>query len=418
MSGARSNRTSVVVLGSGHHGGLAIARSLGRLGVPVYAIDRDWWETAFASRYCRGRFLLDISRDPSGAALDHLIAIGRQLGGHPILIPTTDEGTIWVAEHAGVLDETFRFTRLDPNLVRTLCDKSRMQKLADRCGVPVAHSMVPHCRESLDRFASDSTFPVMVKATDAERLRARAGGTKFLVHKRTELLDLFDKAWDGHSPNFLVQEFIPGEDWMFDGYFDDHSQCVFGITGKKIRRFPARTGVTSLGVCLRNDVVHTVTSEFMSAIGYRGILDIGYRYDWRDGRYKVMDVNPRIGSSFRLFSAMCGMDVARVAYLHLTGCPIAPFRLVEGRKWITEDFDLLSSARMFWDGSLSLKEWAASFKGIQELACFALDDPLPLFMTAVADCCELWKWIRRHGAARSAAVQLERPALMATTRRR
>jgi predicted ATP-grasp superfamily ATP-dependent carboligase len=406
------------MLSSGHHGGLAIARSLGRLGVPVHAVDTDWWETAFASRYCRGRFVIKTSNEGHGGRLDHLLAIGRNLGGRPILIPITDPDAIWVAEHADTLEESFRFTRLDPNLVRTLCDKSRMQKLADSCGVPVARSILPHCRESLDRFASESAFPLMVKATDAERLRACAGGTKFLIDKRTELLDLFDRAWDGQSPNFLVQEFIPGEDWMFDGYFDDNSQCVFGITAKKIRRFPAKTGVTSLGVCLRNDVVHGITREFMSAIGYRGILDIGYRYDWRDGKYKVMDVNPRIGSSFRLFAAMCGLDVARVCYWHLTGCPIPPFRPVEGRKWITEDFDFFSSTRSFWDGSLSLKEWAASFKGIQESACFALDDPLPLFMIAIADCCQLWKWIRRHEAARNHDVQVERPALMATTRRR
>jgi predicted ATP-grasp superfamily ATP-dependent carboligase len=418
MSRSEPDKVAVVILGSGHHGGLAIARSLGRLGVPVYAADSDWWETAFSSRYCRGRFFVNPSSDGTDAPLHRLLEIGRKLGGRPLLIPMTDQGALWVAEHAEVLCEAFRFTRLDPNLVRTLCDKSRMQRLADRCGVPVARSILPHCRESLERFASESPFPLMVKATDADRLRQRTGGTKFLVHNRSELIALYEKAWDGRSPNFLVQEFIPGEDWMFDGYFDDESQCVFGITGKKIRRFPAKTGVTSLGVCLRNDVVHAVTRKFMSAIGYRGILDIGYRYDWRDGKYKVMDVNPRIGSSFRLFAALCGMDVARVLYLHLTGRPVPPYQPVEGRKWITEDFDLFSSARSLWDGDLSPKEWAASFKGILELACFALDDPLPVLPMALADGCEFWKWLRRRGAARGIAMPVDRPELIATTRRR
>jgi predicted ATP-grasp superfamily ATP-dependent carboligase len=417
MSGSKPNRVGVVVLGSGHHGGLAIARSLGRLGVPVYAVDTDWWETAFTSRYCRGRFFLNPSSDPTGESLHRLLEIGRKLGGRPLLIPMTDQNALWVAEHAEALAEEFRFTRLDPSLVRTLCDKSQMQKLAERCGVPVAHSVLPHCRESLERFASASSFPLMVKATDPDRLRQRTGGTKFLVHKWSELIDLYEKAWDGQSANFLVQEFIPGEDWMFDGYFDDQSRCVFGITGKKIRRFPAKTGVTSLGVCLRNDAVQNLTREFMSAIGYHGILDIGYRRDCRDGQYKVMDVNPRIGSSFRLFAAQCGMDVARVLYLHLTGCPIPPYQSIEGRKWITEDFDLFSSIRSARDGSLSLKEWSSSFNGVQELACFALDDPLPFFMMALADGCELSKWLRRRGTARNHPVLVDQPALIATTRR-
>jgi predicted ATP-grasp superfamily ATP-dependent carboligase len=418
MSAPLPNRTPVVVLGSGHHGGLAIARSLGRLGIPVYAADCDWWETAFTSRYCRHRYFVNILDDRDGAALGHLLAIGQDLGNRPILLPTTDHGTLWVADHAEVLKDVFRFTQLPRHLVRTLCNKNRMQQLAERAGIPVARSMVPHCRESVERFVSDSRFPVMVKATDSERLRERTGGTKFIVQDRAELFDLFDKAWDGTSPNFILQEFIPGEDWMFDGYFDDESQCVFGITGKKLRRFPVDTGVTALGVCLRNDVVHSLTRKFMSAIGYRGILDIGYRYDWRDGQYKVMDVNPRIGSSFRLFSAMCGMDVARVLYLHLTGSPIPPYRPVEGRKWITEDFDLISSVRSLWHGRISVREWFASYSGVQETACFAVDDPLPFFMMAIADCCEFGKWLRRRGGARNQPARVERPALMATPRRR
>jgi len=418
MSATRSTPTPVVVLGSGHHGGLAIARSLGRLGVPVFAVDTCWWETAVSSRYCRGRFLLDLYDDRTDSSLDRMLEIGRKIGGRPVLIPVTDAGTIWVAEHAASLAETFRFTILDAHLVRTLCDKSSMQKLAESCGIPVAHSLTPHCRESLELFSRDAAFPLVVKATDAERLRARAGGTKFIVHHRTDLLELFDRAWDGQSPNFLVQEFIPGEDWMFDGFFDDDSQCRFGITAKKIRRFPPKTGVTSLGVCLLDEEVHYLTRKFMAAVGYRGILDIGYRYDLRDGRYKVMDVNPRIGSSFRLFTARCGLDVAQALYLHLTGSPVPISSGVEGRKWITEDFDLFSGIRSLWDGETSLKDWAGSLKGIHEAACFALDDPLPCCMIAVSDCCELWKWMRRGKAGQRHAAQAERSAVMAISRRR
>ena len=47
----------------------------------------------------------------------------------------------------------------------------------------------------------------------------------------------------------------------------------------------------------------------MKEVGYRGILDIGWRYDARDDRYKLLDVNPRLGASFRLFVGKGGMDV-------------------------------------------------------------------------------------------------------------
>jgi D-aspartate ligase len=396
MTKAINHATPVVMLRSGHHGGLGIARSLGRLGVPVYTVDEARWEPAFSSRYCRGRFVLNIDSGSPDRSVGALLEIGRKLGGRPILVPTTDQGVIWVGQHASALREGFSFPRQDAALVRLLCDKGRMQELARRCGVPTAESVVPRSKEDVARFLETATFPVMVKATDAERLRRRAGGTKFIVHNRRDLFDLFARAADPEQPNLLIQEFIPGEDWMFDGYFNSNSRCVFGVTGKKIRRFPVNTGVTSLGVCLRNETVEKTTTAFMKAIGYQGILDIGYRYDIRDGRYKVLDVNPRIGCTFRLFTASNGLDVARALYLDMTGQPIASAQAAEGRKWIVEDFDLISALRSWRRGALTLTDWARSLHGVEETACFALDDPLPFLLMWPADCCELYRWFRRQ----------------------
>jgi D-aspartate ligase len=400
MNEAMNHARPVVILRSGHHGGLGIARSLGRLGVPVYSVDAAYWEPAFSSRYCRGRFVLNIETDPPDRAVAGLLEIGRKPGGRPILMPTTDQGAIWVAEHAAALREVFSFPRQDAALVRSLCDKGRMQELARRSDVPTARSVVPRSKEHVMNFLETAVFPVIVKATDSERLRRRAGGTKFVVRTRRELLELYARAEDGQEPNLLLQEFIPGEDWMFEGYFDQNSRCVFGVTGKKIRRFPVNTGVTSLGVCLRNETVEKRTTEFMKAIGYQGILDIGYRYDRRDGQYKVLDVNPRIGCTFRLFAATNGMDVARALYLDMTGRPVASSPAAEGRKWIVEDFDLFSALRSRRDGTLTLKAWVSSLRGVQEAACFALDDPLPFLLMGVADCCELCRWIRCRLGAR------------------
>jgi D-aspartate ligase len=401
--------TAVVILRSGHHGGLGVARSLGRLGIPVYSVDAAYWEPAFASRYCRRRFVLSIEGSPPDRSVASLLEIGKKLGGRPILVPATDQVAIWVAEHAAALEKAFWFPCQDAALLRVLCDKGQMQGLARRNGVPIAQSVVPRSKDDVLHFLETATFPVMVKATDAERFRRHTGGTKFLIQTRHDLLDLYAKAEDCDGPNLLLQEFIPGEDWMFDGYFDKNSQCLFGVTGKKIRRFPVNTGITSLGVCLRNDTIAEMTIDFMKSIGYRGILDIGYRFDRRDGKYKVLDVNPRIGCTFRLFTSIDGMDVVRALYLDMTGRPVPSAPAAEGRKWIVEDFDLFSALRSYLNHNLTLKGWVESLRGVQEAACFALDDPLPFLLMLVADCCELSRWILRQLNARSS--QPSRPRI-------
>jgi D-aspartate ligase len=181
----------------------------------------------------------------------------------------------------------------------------------------------------------------------------------------------------------MLQEYIPGGDdtvWMYNGYFNQDSDEVVGFTGKKIRQCPIHTGSTSLGICVRNDEVAAITRRFMKAVGYRGILDIGYRYDARDGQYKVLDVNPRIGATFRLFVGTNGIDVARALYLHLTGQPVPSTAARDGRKWIVEDLDLVSSYRYFREGSLTFGDWLRSFRGIDEAAFLSWRDPAPMLL--------------------------------------
>src|ERR1051325_4141608 len=101
----------------------------------------------------------------------------------------------------------------------------------------------------------------------------------------------------GANPGMMIQEYIPGTDasvWMFNGYFDENSDCLFGITGRKTHQTPVYTGMPALGVCLPSRPIEAVTRRFMKAAGYKGILDIGYRYDERTCTFKLLDVNPRL----------------------------------------------------------------------------------------------------------------------------
>ena len=394
----------VVVLGF-HHGALAIARSLGRLGVRVYGVDSNLGVPGLSSRYCRGAFQWDFRRSDPAASVRFLQDVARKVGAPAILIPTSDDLTLFVAEHAAELEGSFRFTRLDPALVRSLSDKAELYHLARRLSIPTPETAFPRLRADVVLFADGARFPVMLKGIDGLRLEARTGKKMVIVHSPAELLDWYDRLEDPARPNLMLQEYIPGGDdtiWMFDGYFDERSECVAGFTGKKLRQHPVHTGATSLGICLANPTVHELTTRFMKAIGYRGILDIGYRYDARDGLYKLLDPNPRIGSTFRLFVGDNGMDVVRYLYRDLTGQPLPPSALREGRRWLIEDKDLESTVDYLREGTLSLREWARSFAGVEETAWFARDDLRPFWKVAREVFAKGARYIGKRIAARLA----------------
>ena len=307
------------------HGGLGILRSLGRLGVPVFTVDSDPRGPASYSKYLRGRFVFDLASASPDAVVEYLLDVGTTIGSRAILIPTWDEVSLLVSDAFEALSERFLLPRQPEHLARSLASKRDMYRLAKQHGVPTPEATFPTGVDDVRAFADRATFPVMLKGIEGNRLQQRTGRKMVIVERPDELVRLYAKMEDPDEPNLMLQEYIPGGDdvvWMFNGYFDHNSDCVAGFTGRKLRQTPVYTGATSLGVCLRNDVVDETTRRWMKQLGYRGILDIGYRYDARDGQYKVLDVNPRIGGTFRLFVAQNGMDVARALYLDMTGQPV------------------------------------------------------------------------------------------------
>ena len=183
--------------------------------------------------------------------------------------------------------------------------------------------------------------------------------------------------------NLIFQEYIPpayGEDWFYHGYRNIRSDCCIGFTGRKLRSYPPFAGPTTLGKTVVNDSLRQQVEALLKTISYSGVMDIDFRFDKRDGRYKLVDFNPRIGAQFRLFEDSAGIDVARALYLDLMGRRVPRCRPITGRTFIAEFHDLAASIGYFRKGRLTVHDWWLSLRGTRELSWFSRDDPLPFLM--------------------------------------
>jgi predicted ATP-grasp superfamily ATP-dependent carboligase/ubiquinone/menaquinone biosynthesis C-methylase UbiE len=405
--------TPLVLLGANTHGSLGIMRSLGRMGVPVHAVYSPPRGPASFSAYCKSAVAWDFARAHPEHTVSFLLDFAQQIGKRCILIPTWDELAVFAAEYYDILKSGFIYPHQSGQLAQSLCSKKEMAALARQFGVPTPEVVFPQSMQDVSQYIETARFPVMLKGIDGNLLKERTGKKMAIVYSPRQLQEMYQAMETPERPNLMLQEYIPGGDdsiWMFNGYFNAKSECLLGFTGRKLRQTPIHTGMTSLGVCLRNEVVESTTKDFMHALGYKGILDIGYRYDPRDGRYKVLDVNPRIGATFRLFVAGNGMDVARALYLDLTGQQVPPSQPREGRKWFVE-LDLKSCIDYHREGNLTLRQWLRSLRGIEEAGYFAWDDLKPFrklcfrAISELAHAARQWTrsrfWLRPSRASRS-----------------
>src|SRR5437588_4509574 len=101
--------TPVLVLktvrGAFQHGDLAIARSLGRLGAPVYVCQDHRFAPVARSRYVRGALTWNFAVHAPKQSVEYLLRVARKIGGRPLLIPTDDVGAMLVADFADTLTQ-------------------------------------------------------------------------------------------------------------------------------------------------------------------------------------------------------------------------------------------------------------------------------------------------------------------------
>lgn len=392
----------VLVLRPHHHGALGIFRSLGTLGIAVYAVEDGRWAPPLRSRYCRGIFHWDLLHAPPRDSVATLLGIAHQFDRRPILITTDDLTTLLVQESAEELQAAYQFPVLPAGLTPRFCSKKELYFLSRQRGFPTPETAFPQSRLDVLQFLEKALFPVVLKGIDSQRLLERTGFGMRVVRSADELLKRYEEMEDPAKPNLMLQQYIPGNAdsvWMFNGYFNQKSECLAGFTGRKLRQCPAYTGTTSLGICERNETFDRSIREFLGSLGYRGMVDIGCRYDERDRQYKLLDVNPRIGSTFRLFVDPAGMDVVRACYLGLTGQPVHAEAAREGRKWLVENDDLLSLRQYVRDGNIAIGGWLRSLRGVQETAWFAWRDLLPFGVMCSGFLRDFYRWLFKGPSA-------------------
>jgi D-aspartate ligase len=362
-----------------HSGGVGAIRTLGRLGVPVYATTEDRLTPAAVSRYCTGTFRWRTTghEDPADLARG-LAEIGRRIGRPAVAVPVDDEAAVLLAEHADELSRYFLFPRLaDPGLVRKLASKHEMSALGQEHGFPVPGWAFASDPEQVAEFAATATFPVVVKnATPWLRRRAPAVAGTTVVGSAAELIELASSTQE--APALLLQEYIPhevAEDWIVHLYCDADSNCLALFTGVKTGSWPPNTGATASGIAVPNPALASQVERFCKAVGFHGVADLDVRFDRRDRQYKLVDFNPRMGNQFRLFETPGGMDVIRAQYFDLTGEPVPPGDQINGRRIVVEHIHPLS--RLGERGSGYRTPSAIGRPTETELAWLAPDDPLP-----------------------------------------
>jgi D-aspartate ligase len=378
-------RFPVLVLGSGLTG-IGVIRSLGRAGHQVYSICGPH-ELPTRSRWC-----LPIPKtwNPATSPAELATYLSQLPLPHAVLIPCSDDWTKAVADLPETLRERFPASISSPTVIQTMTDKWRFAEMLQRLDVPRPKTLLMRSLEEMEALPESSFENMFLKPLNSQEFSFRNGLKAFQPSDKKHALGFMAQTLRNGTPEFpiLLQEYIPGPSssyYLVDGFVDRHGWLDGLFARRQLRMYPTLFGNSTLSETIPLDQMQgpiQTLKRMWSALGFRGIFDAEFKYDERDGQYKIVEVNARPWW-FVEFATRCGVDLCGMAYRDALGLPVESSHGYEiGRRCVYLLRDLATYRAT--DPSLGgLLRWARSVKGADEII-YQWDDPRPGISSTLA----------------------------------
>ena len=371
------NQTVGAVVVGGEHPGLGIARSLGRRGIPVCIID-DQYSVSQFSRYATHTVRVNELRDER-KAVENILEVGRRYNLKDwVLFPTRDETVAACSRYRDELSEFFRVTTPAWDSVKWAWDKKNTYELGAQLGIPVPGTWNPRTKEDLKELYG--RLPLAMKPAVKENFFYATGSKAWRAETPAELDDVFERASKQiRAEEILMQEIIPG-----DGR-QQYSYCAFFREGKahstliarRMRQHPREFGRAATYVeTLDFPEIEELSERFLRAINFYGIVEVEFKQDPRDGKFKLLDVNARTWG-FHSLGTPAGVDFPYLLFADQIGQEVEPSRARPNIGWLRLVADVPTAASDILHGHLKLADYFQSLKRTRVESVFSSTDPLP-----------------------------------------
>jgi len=382
----RPDTTRPVLILGGKENALSVTRHLGSLGVTVRVSGRpSCW--ALYSRYCKEAFRIPKGETQASFWKRLLLGNDRKLDGH-IVLAMSDEAIEFIIANGERLGPRYVLDDADAGLQRDFLDKLRTLELADAAGIGAPRHWKIATKKDLLALRGRIDFPAVVKPVHSHSFVKAFGKKLFIVEQGfDELLQKVQLAWAKGIEVFVV-EMIPGPDTALSSYYTyrlQNGSKLFHFTKSVIRRWPVNRGNACYHKTGWLPATAALGEKFFDKVGLKGLGNIEFKRDPRDGKLKIIEVNARFTAAQELVRR-AGVPIDLMVYCHLTkqALPLARQTAKELRFWYPFR-DFLSFIELWWRGELGLLGWLRSIASTAHVFPLAsLEDPAPILGASLA----------------------------------
>lgn len=370
-----SDDPPAIVLG-GTVTALSVARSLWRAGIEVHVLDRRD-SPARVSRQ-RASFV-----DVGGPDMqERMLAWLDSAPEGAVVFAGSDDGLELIARHRDdLVGRGLLPMEADGEVLLAMLDKQRTYEIAEAHGIGTPRTIRLRSVADAREIAGEVSFPCLLKPNHAHLFRLRAGSdAKAIVVGSAGELSAELERLEGLGVEMLLTEVICGVDDEFVSYYsyiDEQGEPLLRFTKCKIRQFPPGFGIGTYHATTHDPEVAEVGQRFFEAAGLRGLGNVEFKRDGRDGRLKLIECNARFTASNELIRRS-GVDLALFSYNRLVGRPLPAVDVYRDDMRLWEP---VNDTRAFFAyrrrGELDFPRWLRSVAHRQVFPTASVGDPLP-----------------------------------------
>lgn len=365
---------------------LTLTRALGRDNIPVVRVHPNRLDHSLNSRFCSGVEICPDFNESEEAVSAFFAGLGESYPGRKVLIPASDDCSLYIAKHARQLGKNFILLNPSASTMESVKNKRLQYELATNAGIPIPETYFPESQDELVETAARlDAYPYIIKPLEAQKWRLKsfagvANGRKAItVNSREQLISEYSRV-AAHDKNVMVQEIIEGQDEQlitFLGYCSKEHKPLAYCIRSKLRQNPIDFGYCTATVSCHNDEVERYSKQLLAVSGYTGIVGIEFKFDAKSNQYKLIEINTRPVNTTGI-STGCGVNLPLIAYKDAVGETQAPVtEWQDGVVWIWLSRDLSAARQLKRLGKTTYMQWLRSIRGKRVHAIFAANDLRP-----------------------------------------
>jgi predicted ATP-grasp superfamily ATP-dependent carboligase len=261
---------------------LGAVRTLGKRGIYVIAGSSSKRSQSFYSNYCKKRVVYPDPRKEEGFINFMLNYVKNN--EIDVLLPIGYLTTTVLSKHKDKFAPYVRIPIANYDSMKIASDKYKTMEFAKNLGVEI-----PEMFDANDKI---ETFPVVIKGLKESGRIRYANSFEELSELKTE--------------ESIVQEYIPGEGYGFFALFNKGKvRAIF--MHKRVREYPITGGPSTVAESIYDEKIKEPGLKLLESLNWHGVAMVEFKKDFRDGKFKLMEINPKFWGSLDLATAS-GVD--------------------------------------------------------------------------------------------------------------